>query len=152
MQHCSKTWGPSNSVEHNRKLIILSHGSRVVHLHPLRPGKILWRITKRHFLVHQGETLVFIFPSWACHGIFSVIFESNKAHKMSIKPTTSGKCVGSCYITSMPVSAQPQWHFLPRQYWIHDSGSSDFLCLWGAKETRMMALWSAWVKTQSPVA
>lgn len=31
---------------------------------------------------------------------------------MSVKPTTSGKCAGICYIISMPVSAQHQWHSL----------------------------------------
>ena len=38
--------------------------------------------------------------------------------KCQSKPTTSRECVGSCYIISMPASAQHKWR-LSRQYWIH---------------------------------
>lgn len=39
--------------------------------------------------------------------------------KCQSNPTTSRECVGSCYIISMPVSAQHKWHF-SCQYWIHN--------------------------------
>lgn len=42
--------------------------------------------------------------------------------KCQSKPTTSRKSVGSCYLISMPVSAQHKWHF-PCQFRIHDHKS-----------------------------
>lgn len=39
--------------------------------------------------------------------------------KCQSKPTASRESVGSCYIISMPVSAQHKWHF-SCQYWIHN--------------------------------